>query len=293
MMLAYKRKMNIYHYWTIFIIVLFIIIESFLLFQNRNPKVKSISYIGEETILNNTIRIPIFTFHRLVYDEDKKEKYPHDEWVQSVDVFEEQMEFLYKNNIKTISMDQLYCWYKGLCVFPENTAVVAFDDGNDEDYFLALPILEKYNIKATSFIVGSRVEKEGRKEYNSKYRRFITQEMIEDVSETYPDLVFQSHSWNLHKKNKRKGIALSLSEEELYADFEKMSSFGFTYFAYPYGHYDETFKEVVKENNYKLAFTFGPKYDYITRNDNPYEIPRIKINGESTVDTIRKYFRCN
>lgn len=293
MMTKYGRKMSICQYFIMSIIILSIIIEPFILIQNRNPKVKNVNYLGEEITFNNATRIPIFAFHRLMPNDDKTTRAPHDEWIQSVDVFEKQMEFLYNNHIKTISMDQLYCWYKGLCVFSPNTAVITFDDGNDEDYFLALPILEKYNLKATSFIVGSRTEEDGRKEYNPKYRKFITNAMIEDVSNNYSNLDFQNHSWNLHRKQNGKGVALSLSEEEINSDFEKMSSFKFSYFAYPYGHYNDTFKEAVKDSDYKLAFTFGPTYNYVTRNSYPYEIPRIKINGESTVDTIKKYFRCD
>ena len=106
-----------------------------------------------------TARIPILTFHKLISDEDKRRKFINSKWIGSIDVFDQMMNWLYVNNYKTISTKEFYHQYKGYIEYPPKTVLITFDDGNYDFYYLAFPILKKYNFKATAFIVGNRTEK--------------------------------------------------------------------------------------------------------------------------------------
>jgi peptidoglycan/xylan/chitin deacetylase (PgdA/CDA1 family) len=294
MLVLYKEKANKMHIWIIIIIILFIITETTVLLHYKFHKDKfhkdiQVNYIGEEIHLNNTIKIPIFTFHRIVPDDIKKEQFEDNEWAESINVFEEQMKYLYDNGYKTISLDQFYCWYKGNCVFDKKTVVITFDDGNADDYYLVMPILRKYNFKATTFIVGSRTYETGETEYNPNKRTFITKEIINKTKQIYPELEYQSHTWNLHvvEENGKEKV-LNSTKEELLEDFKNNSEFHFKYIAYPFGVYTEEMIEATKESGYLLAFTFR-NHDYATRKSPQYEIPRIKINGFSSVEDIKNW----
>lgn len=236
-------------------------------------------------------RIPILTFHRIVPDEIKNEKHSSDEWVASAKIFDEQMQYLHDNGYTTISMDEFYSWYKGKCEFPKKTVMIVLDDGNLEDYYIVLPILKKYNFKATSFIVGKRAESED-SEYEPYKRKFITKELISRTEVEYPNLQYQSHTYDMHTVDSNGKRRLeNYTKEQIVEDFEKNSEFEFKDLAYPYGWYDEEIIEVLKEKGYRFAFTFTAwgQEGYATRKSAQYEIPRIKINGFSNVNELKKW----
>ena len=199
-------------------------------------------------------------------------------------MFEQQMKYLHDNNYKTLNLDEFNCWYDGECKFDKKTVVLTFDDGDLSFYYLAAPILKKYNLKATMFIVGSYT-KEKEVEYTDTRRLFIAKETLEKSKEEYPNIFYESHSYNFHNSDNKKK-AFDMTKEELQEDFDNNKQFGFKYIAYPFGNYDEEVLEIVEENGYIMGFTFR-KYDYATRDSKRYEIPRFKINGESDINTLK------
>lgn len=243
----------------------------------------------DEGLEEKADKIPVFTFHRIVSDKLKNEKFKTNEWAASIDVFDRQMKYLYDNGYKTISMDEFYCWYKKKCEFPKKTVMITFDDGNADDYYLVIPVLRKYNFKATTFVVGSRTLDIEEKPYNENVRSFITKELMTKTKKIYPNLQYQSHTWDLHEVDSNgKERVLNKTEEEIAEDFENNKSFGFKYLAYPYGVYNEKIIRQLKKYNYRLAFTFRV-HKFATRKSKQYEIPRIKINGYSDVEEIKEW----
>ena len=235
------------------------------------------------------VKIPIFTFHRIVSDKLKNAKYEKDQWVQSYDIFEQQIKYLYDNNYKTISLDEFYCWYKGNCNFPKKTVVLAFDDGNLDDYYLVMPLLKKYKFKAVTFLVGSRIKDKEEDIYDETKIKYISEDLIKKIKTEYPLHELQSHSYNFHyvDLNRQKHVK-NMTKDEIREDFKQNEKYGFKYIAYPYGVYTKDLQEVAKENKYLLGFGFKP-YKAAQRTDYQYLISRIKINGFSTVDTLKDY----
>ncbi len=251
--------------------------------DEKKPKQKKI-IINKKEEIQNTDKIAILTFHRISTQETKDKYFKDNEWVQSVDMFEQQMKYLHDNNYKTLNLDEFNCWYDGECKFDKKTVVLTFDDGDLSFYYLAAPILKKYNLKATMFIVGSYT-KEKEVEYTDTRRLFIAKETLEKSKEEYPNIFYESHSYNFHNSDNKKK-AFDMTKEELQEDFDNNKQFGFKYIAYPFGNYDEEVLEIVEENGYIMGFTFR-KYDYATRDSKRYEIPRFKINGESDINTLK------
>lgn len=280
------------------IIKLLIIFLLMFLFINNSKKMTNKKIIdqningeekNDEEIVEKATKIPIFTFHRIVSDKLKNERFKNNEWAASIDVFESQIKYMYDNGYGTISMDEFYCWYRKKCEFPKKTVMITFDDGNADDYYLVMPVLKKYNFKATTFIVGSRTLDIDENPYDENIRTFITKEIITKTKKIYPNLEYQSHTWDMHQvdSNKKERV-LNLTEQQIKEDFDKQEQFHFKYLAYPYGIYNEKIIKQLKEHNYNLAFTFRT-HDYATRESKQYEIPRIKINGFSDVEEIKKW----
>ena len=235
-----------------------------------------------------TDRIPVLTFHRLVSDKVKKEQYPDNQWVGSIDVFDGMMKYLYDNGYQTIGTEEFYEWYIGKKEYGKKTVMITFDDGFYEDYYLVYPVLKKYNFKAISFVVGSRI-KDTTLKYDDHITSFLGMDVINKVRKEYPNFEFQSHSYNMHyyTKNKKHRIK-TMSYDELLYDTQMNAKYNFISMAYPYGDYNEDIEKILEENGYLVAFRFSPA-DYATRESDRFAIPRIKITGNHTLDDMIKW----
>lgn len=257
---------------------------------NTNQAAKKSSNIQKNKKKENsyTTKIPILTFHRIVPDELKKERYANDQWVQSVNDFEKMIKYLYANNYKTISAQEFYEWYMGKREYDKKTIMITFDDGVYYEYYYAYPIIKKYNFKATSFLIGINI-KDITEAYDEDKYAYYGLDVINKIRNEYPNFEFQSHSYNMHYKTADGKYRIeSMDITELEEDFLLNKKYGFKFMAYPFGYYNENSIKAAKDQGYLMAFAFAP-YDYATRNSNQYAIPRIKINGQATIEELRKW----
>jgi peptidoglycan/xylan/chitin deacetylase (PgdA/CDA1 family)/gas vesicle protein len=246
-------------------------------------------------------KVPVFTFHRLVPNNIKEKYFKDNQWFSSVEKFEEMMKYLHNNHYRTISTLEFYDWYIGNIEYDEKVVLITFDDGYIEDYTLAYPILKKYNLKSTSFVIGKHVKPVTNEynlteeDYSKNPQLFMGQDIIDKLKIEYPNFDFQSHSYDLHTKIKVDEITRiakvhTLTEEEIDNDVKKTLKFGFKTMAYPFGEYNEVIQEKLKDNGYLLAFTFGGHtYGYATRESDQYAINRIKIDGNDDLRSFVKW----
>ena len=201
-----------------------------------------------------------------------------DESVYMLDTktFERQMNYLAKHHYHTLSMEEYNCWHENKCKIPRKSVLITMDDGYYNNYEYAMPILKKYNFKATMFYVGAYAESSS----NHNEDGYLSLEQIKIAKEEYPLMEFYSHTYNLHDRNSLLTID---NKEELESDFNNFKQIDdINYMAYPYGIYNDTVKEVLAENDYKLAFLFGPsrkEFRKSSQKDDKYAIPRLAITS--------------
>jgi len=73
--------------------------------------------------------------------------------------FESQIAYLANNGYKTLSLDEFLAFKKGELALQKKSVLVTFDDGWIDNYLVAFPILKKYAVKATVFVVTDWVER--------------------------------------------------------------------------------------------------------------------------------------
>lgn len=233
-------------------------------------------------------KIIVFAYHKIVPNEIKEKYYDSNKWVDTTENFEQQMKYLYDNNYKTLSMEEYKEWRKTNKKFPIKTVMITIDDGDIQTYYEIKPILEKYNFKATSFIIGEKITDVAEK-YNPKKQQFLGHNLIEQSRKEYPGLEFHSHSYGLHKNNNElKPIGFEMSKEEILKDFNKMDAYNTDIFCYPYGEGNEIINEVLKEKKYEMAFMLD-KSGISRKEDDKYLIPRVGINNETSFSTFKKW----
>lgn len=223
-------------------------------------------YLKEDTV-------PILTYHNIV---DKIEDNPATTVNISTKKFESQIKWLSKHGYKSLTMDELYNWKTKNKKIPRKSVLITFDDGWKSYYEKAIPILEKYNMKSSVFVIFKYSENSTNQNSNI-YMNFND---IKDIIENHKDMQILSHSYNLHEKEK----ADSKNYELYNNDIKEVSKLGYNikYYAYPFGHSNNSYIDALKDNGYKMAFTFGP-YANCKKNSDNYKIPRVGL-FESTKD---------
>jgi peptidoglycan/xylan/chitin deacetylase (PgdA/CDA1 family) len=73
--------------------------------------------------------------------------------VVSVKTFDRQMQFLKKNNYAVLTLEQASSLIAQKRKIPARAVVLTFDDGTVDNYLYAFPILKKYGLPATIFLV--------------------------------------------------------------------------------------------------------------------------------------------
>jgi len=196
------------------------------------------------------------------------------------DEFEKQLIWLKKNGFKSFTLSELL----ELENIPEKSVVLTFDDGYEDNFTKAFPLLKKYDFKATIYIVLNRFNKnwatdkdldKSSNELNSEnmlsdeqIRIMIDSGLIEIASHTLDHVNLPK----LKKENKVKQIIESKKQ------IEKIFNIKCNSFAYPFGFFDKDSIDIVEVAGYFNATTTVNGVFNKDKYSN-FEIPRIMISG--------------
>ena len=227
-------------------------------------------------------KIPVLTYHRICSDVAKRYRYNNTNLAISASLFEAQMRWLVANGYHTVSTSEFRDWRVFGTFLPRKSVLITIDDGFYETYRVAYPILKKYNLKACSFVIGSKVgEKTPKYDPWSWSDHYVGWNAIRKVRKKYPNLEFQSHTWNMHHRNgSGNGVVTSWSRWAIDQDFDRNEAFGFTAIAYPFGHYSQNLLEsIAAHKSIKIGFGYMMSWP-ATRTSPLYNIPRFKVFGD-------------
>lgn len=210
--------------------------------------------------------LPVLMYH-FFYDKSK-DSGKDGNWIEISD-FEEQMKYLAENDFYFPTWEQVENYIDGKQELPEKSVVITVDDGDPSFFELAVPIIQKYKIPTTSFVItywyGNRAS--DKQEYVS----------------------YQSHSYDMHKAGSNgKGVMLSWDYDKIKDDILLSRDVlgGADIFCYPFGQYNDLDIKVLKENGYKLAFT--TKGGRVKKGSSKYELPRVRISGNTGMTEFKK-----
>lgn len=214
--------------------------------------------------------LPALMYH-CFYDESAGEAGPDGLWLE-IKAFEEQMKYLNDNEYYFPSWDEVYRFTAGEIELPEKSVVITIDDGHESFYRHAIPVLQKYDITATAFVVTSW----SGEDFIARY-----------ASDT---LNFRSHSHDMHRAGyDGKGRFLTMTYDGALEDLRTSASIvGYgDVFCYPYGHYSDFTVNALEDAGFDLAFT--TEYGNVRPGAERLKLPRIRISkGESLYGFIGK-----
>ncbi|MDD4382197.1 MAG: polysaccharide deacetylase family protein [Candidatus Dojkabacteria bacterium] len=111
--------------------------------------------IKVSTQAKNSTRIPIFMYHQMGNPPNGSSKFVQGLYV-TAEQFEKQLAYLVKNNYTTTNSLGLYNQLKKGGNPSQKTVMITFDDGTRGHYTVAYPLLKKYGLTGTFYIVTNR-----------------------------------------------------------------------------------------------------------------------------------------
>lgn len=96
--------------------------------------------------------VPALLYHHLDPNADGTNKL-----VVSPETFEQQIRALHDAGYTGVSIAEITNYVNQKGTLPERPIIITFDDGYLSNYQYAFPILQKYNMKATIFVIGASV----------------------------------------------------------------------------------------------------------------------------------------
>lgn len=221
--------------------------------ENAN---KVLSLYKEEILkLNKEILekpLPILLYHRVVKDSLK------DSVVGiyvTEKVFDEQLAHLQKNDFRTITFIDVHNALRGNKTLSDKNIILTFDDGYEDNYTSAFPLLKKYDFTAVIFLVTGQDSNVWDSFKNEPGAKLLEKSQIKEMYEY--GIEFGAHTLNhanLKEVNKNQ-LLKEIYNSKVYICKElQIPSISF---AYPYGECNAVVKEAVKS----LGFEFGVATD--------------------------------
>ena len=182
------------------------------------------------------------------------------------DQLNSQLQYLTSHGYQTISLDELYLALTKNTPLPSLPIVLTFDDGYRTFYDSVFPLLKKYKVKAVEFVI---TQVEGAPAY-------LTWDQIMEIDAS--GLV----QWGAHTRHHPNLPDLSTAAitneiKGSKADLELHLKKPITWFAYPYGSYNNFIVQTVQDSGFVGAVS--TIYGAAQSKDKLYLAPRIMVDG--------------
>lgn len=209
------------------------------------------------------ISVPILTYHYIANNPNPKDR-QRDALSVSPDKFESQMQYLSQNGYTPITLDNLYGIFNHLSSAPARPVVLTFDDGYQDFYTIAFPILRRFNFHAVSFIPTGLI--------GGSY--YMNWDQIKEIAST--GLVhFEGHSVthaNLASLNINALLKQLTDSKNM---LESQTGYHVNFVAYPYGVSNASIQAAARKAGYVGGL--GTWYGKVSGGS--MNMPRIKVSG--------------
>ena len=219
------------------------------------------------------MKIPVLLYHSISDDNSMMSL--------KLNIFENQIKYLKKNGYTSINFDEIDQNKK-------KQIIITFDDGYKDVFVNALPILKKYEFKATCFFVTNLIGQDN--SWDIKNKNFSKKEIMNfnDINQWISSgMYIGSHSHNhldLTKISEKNLLnELEFSKKILEDKFNNTNDI----FCYPYGKVNQNVYALTKKIYNKAVTTNRSRYDLYKHNS--HLIPRIDMG--KNFSTLKLYLK--
>ena len=155
---------------------------------------------------------------------------------------------------------------------PDRSIVITFDDGYEDFYTTAWPLLKKYNFTASQAIITGKMDG----------NQYMTPEQVKEIDKAGIEIL--SHTVNHRDLEKYSHQNEEIKESKKY--LENLLQKPVIGFVYPSGKYNNETLRLLQENGYKFALTTKPGDADL--NNNLFELHRIQVDNRVELDSLPK-----
>lgn len=210
--------------------------------------------------------IPVLNYHFTINNDEVSICSPSSICMKE-ELFESHIKYIKENNIKALTMKEFEEYIDGKIELDDKSVLITIDDG----WFVsrAITILEKYDVTATLFLIGSLADPSA---YASK------------------NLEIHSHGWDLHDPGMcsigRGGGILCYDKKTLLDDLKKSreSLNNTKAFCYPFYEYNDFAINALKQAGFTMAFTGGNSH--AKRGMDKFKLPRYVMYNTTSVSQL-------
>jgi peptidoglycan/xylan/chitin deacetylase (PgdA/CDA1 family) len=170
--------------------------------------------------------VSVIMYHNFVSEEDVKNGIEFEEYSISPYDFEQDLIWLKENGYVTITSAELLYFLENKEPIPKKAVILSIDDGSWGVYTNAWPLLKKYGMKADFNVIGDQIDATwellhagGSRENNPA--PFCTWEELIEMQKS-GEINICSHTYGLHKYNKKKRVGMSMMENESPVEFAQV-----------------------------------------------------------------------
>ena len=226
---------------------------------NLEIKEKVISNNNQSNKQKETEGVAVLNYHFTINEEEKSICEPSSICMDE-NLFEQHIKYIVDNGFYTATLKELEDYIDGKKNLPKKTVVITIDDG----WFVARAkaLIEKYNVQATLFLIGSLAPVSA---YASS------------------NLEVHSHTWNLHGAW---GSFINADDQTILEDLAKSreSLDNTRYFCYPFYQYDNRVISLLKQAGFTMALAGDDRKAQV--GCNKYVVPRFVINSDTSVQEL-------
>ena len=227
---------------------------------NKTEKVQKV--IVREELQNG---LPVLMYHFFYDDINDK----MDNNCLDINMFEKQLKYMTENDYYFPTWDEVNDYIDGNLKLPSKSVVLTVDDGNPTFFMFAVPMLQKYHVPATSFVI---------------------LDMYPDIYDPTMDyVIWESHSVNMHQAGANgKGRMVNWTHDQILEDLNESSERlgNANIFCYPFGHYNDTAISALKDSPFIMAFTV--EGGRVKVGMDKYKLPRVRVSDGNSLDYFIK-----
>jgi len=200
-------------------------------------------------------------------------------------VFEEHVRYIAESG-RAVGLPELIAALQGEGNCPSDAVAITFDDGFAATFENAMPVLERYRMPTTMFLVSNRIG--GHNDWMTSNgfprRELMTREQVLSMRDAGVTLGShtRSHPRLTEVDSARLGDEIAGSK----ADLEDLLGQEVGYFAYPFGLFDEAGRACVEGAGYRAACSTRSGFN--SAQVGRFELRRVEVFGWDTVWRLRQ-----
>lgn len=230
-----------------------------------------IGYIHKKDVGLDT-GVPILMYHHILTPEQKaNSQFAKAGTTITTNEFNTQMQYLKDQGFTTLSLNDLEKYLNKSINIPAKSIVITFDDGIVSTREYAYPILKSHGFVAEQFIITGRIGEN--KTFDWKTLQFFSQEDMDNMTDVFN---YGNHTHALHNAVKGVSDVVSKPDSTVYSDIQTAKNIlGTNHFAYPFGQYNSSTINTLKQLGFKTAVT--TKSGKVKLGEDKLQLERINI----------------